>query len=99
MADNLPSVTQQLTTVAVQGYQFMYNADRFKKGPLPLSYHPELRHGEIIRIGNFVAYMEGVEHTITQQPDGIVEARTNVTYSRGLNGEKYRTYVDPESAE
>jgi hypothetical protein len=99
MADALPSVTQQLTTVAVQGYQFLYNADRFKKGQIPMGYHPEMRHGEIIRVGNFIGYVEGFEHTITQMPDGIVEARTVVTYVRGLNGEKYRTYADPDVAE
>lgn len=94
MATDAPSLAKELATIALQGYQWLYNADRFESGRVVCRYRPDLRPGEILRVGTFTCYMETIEHSMAALDDGSVQMRTTVTFTRGLSSEGARTVAE-----
>jgi len=89
-------------TVALLGYHFMQTSNRrFSTGVASCRQRLDVRSGEIIRfhIGGgsrpLHAYVEMVQHSRSLN-GAIVDARTEVTYSRGLFDESTRTSIGTE---
>lgn len=89
-------------TVALLGYHFMQTSSRrFATGGASCRQRLDIRSGEIIRfhVGDgyrpLTAYVEMVQHSRSLN-GAAVDARTEVTYSRGLFDESTRTAIGTE---
>ena len=86
----LTSVLAYLRSVALLGFQFLFNADRFLSGTCQLAtLRPDVRHGEPVTVGTpdggtITGYATSVTHTIAVQPDGSEQHTTSFDYVRGL---------------
>ena len=78
-----------LRSLAVFGFQVLYNADRFLSGTVNLcTFRPDVRHGEPFIFetpaGAINAYAVEVTHRFSRAVDGSLSRTTTVQFSRGL---------------